>query len=328
MKIKYFICLLFVSLLSACDTSLDIKTPTFDVKTEKTTYKVGENVTFNISGDPRYITFYSGEDGSNRDFIGAPRLVPYDKLNLYFTLYYQYPKVEDQLSVWVSTNFTGDRSKLADVQAAKWTNITNRFPFIPNRGATGAKTASNKADLSDIVKPGDKMNFAFKYTKKAGEDINDFATVWLGKINLSYSKGFNEMIVSGDAKNLNTLFLQYPAMNENKHPTRSDNRGYRVPYVDDLILWGNNANVEYEGKTYTRASYQEEWWVSTTFDITNSFEIQDLGVPIKGYSDSRVEYYTWSYSKPGTYKVVFEGSNATIKETATNTKEIFLTITE
>lgn len=327
MKIKYFICLLFASLLSACDTSLDVKDPSFDVTTEKITYKVGENVYFNITGDARYITFYSGEDGSNRDFIGAPRFVSYDKLNLYFTLFYQYPKDEDQLSVWVSTNFTGDRSNLANVKAATWIDVTDRFPFIKNRTATAAKTASNKADLSDIVKPGDKMNFAFRYTKKAG--TNDYATVWIGKVNLSYSKGFSEVIISGEAnKNLNTLFLQYPAMNENKHPTRSDNRGYRVPYVDDLILWGNNADVTFDGKNYTRASYQEEYWVSTTFDITDSFEIKDVGTPLKGYSDSRVDYHTWTYSKPGTYKVVFEGSNTTIKETATKKKEIYLTITE
>lgn len=327
MKIKYFICLLFASILSACDTSLDVKDPSFDVTTEKSTYKVGENVYFNISGDARYITFYSGEDGSNRDFIGGTRLVAYDKLNLYFTLWYQYPKAEDQLSVLVSTNFTGDRSKLADVQAATWIDVTNRFPFIPNRTATVAKTASNKADLSDIVKPGDKMNFAFRYTKKAGTP--DYATLWIGKVFLSYSKGISEVVISGEAnKNLNTLFLQYPAMNENKHPTRSDNRGYRVPYVDDLILWGNSADVTFEGKNYTRDSYQEEYWVSTTFDITDSFEIKDVGTPLKGYSDSRVEYHTWTYSKPGTYKVVFEGSNTTIKETATKKKEIYLTITE
>jgi hypothetical protein len=323
MKINYFICLLFVSLLSACDTSLDVKDPNFDVTTEKTTYKVGENVFFNISGDPRYITFYSGEDGSNRDFIGAPRFVAYDKLNLYFTLYYQYPKTEDQLSVWVSTNFTGDRSSYADVQKATWINVTDRFPLIKNRTATAAATASNKADLSDIVKPGDKLNFAFRYTTQPATSTN-FATVWLSKVNLSYSKGFNEVVISGEAnKNLNTLFPEFPAVNENKNPARSENRGFRVPYVDNLILWGNT-NVA----PYTTNAYQEEWWVSTPFDITSSFEIKDVGVPLKGYSDSRVEYYTWTYSKPGTYKVVFEGANASLKETVTKTKEIYLTITE
>lgn len=326
MKIKYFICLLLVSLLYSCDTSLDIKVPTFDVTTEKTAYKVGENVFFNITGDPRYITFYSGEDGSNRDFIGAPRMVSYDKLNLYFTLFYQYPKAEDQLSVWVSTNFTGDRSDMAAVKAAKWIDVTSRFPFISNRGATVGHTGSNKANLADLVKPGDKLTFAFRYTKRAG--TNDFATVWISKVNLSYSKGLNEVIISGDPKNLNTLFPQFPAVNENKHPTRSDNRGYRVPYVDNLILWGNNADVTFEGIDYRKDTFQEEYWVSTTFEITDSFEILDIGTPLKGYSDSRVDYHTWTYSKPGTYKVVFEGSNATIKESATKTKEIYLTITE
>lgn len=326
MKIKYLILLLFALQLCACDKSLDVKDPSFDVTTEKSTYKVGENVFFNIKGDARYITFYSGDDGSNYDFIGAPRFVSYEKLNLYFTLYYQYPKAEDQLSVWVSTNFTGDRSSYADVKAATWTDITDRFPFILARGATTTYTASNKADLSDLVKPGDKMNFAFRYTMKAAT-TNNYATVWLSKVTVSYSRGFNEVVISGEAaKNLNTLFPQFPALNENKDPARSENRGFRVPYVDYLILWGNSLTASLP--PYTTNSDQEEYWVSSTFDITDSFEIKDVGLPLKGYSDSRVEYHSWTYDKPGTYKVVFEGSNATIKGSATVKKEIYITVTE
>lgn len=324
MKIKYLICLLFVSILSSCDKSLDVEAPSFDVTTEKTSYQKGENVYFNIKGDARYISFYSGEDGSNHEFIGAPRLVPFDKLNLYFTLYYQNPKKDDQLSVLVSTDFIGNRSNLVDVKAATWIDVTDRFPFIKGRRASSGHTASNKADLSDIVKPGDKLTFAFRYTKAEGTSL--YATVWLSKVALSYSKGFNESLISGETgKNLNTLFPEFPAMNENKMPTRSENRGFRVPYVDYLILWGNPTSAP---APYTTTSFQEEYWVSSTFDITNSFEIKDVGTPLKGYADSRVEYHTWSYPKPGTYKAVFEGSNATIKGSATKKKEIVLTITD
>ncbi|MEQ7801616.1 DUF5017 domain-containing protein [Pedobacter sp. ASV1-7] len=328
MKIKYLILLLLAFQLCACDKSLDVKEPKFDVTTDKTTYKVGDNIQFNISGDAKYITFYSGEDGSNRDFISAPRMVAYDKLNLYYTIWYQRRLAYPQVSILVSTNFTGDRANLNDVKAATWIDITDRYPFLMGQAALDGHTASNRVDISDIVKPGDKMNFAFKYIKNEGS--TSFATVWLSKVNLAYSKGLSSIDIGGETgKNLGDLFLIRPAMNENKIPDRSDNRWYtRTPPVDNIILWANSSNTTIDGKAYTTTSYQEEYWVSKSFDIAETFEIQDVGLPLKGYSDSRVNYHTWTYTKPGTYKVVFEGSNATIKQTITKTKEIILTITE
>jgi hypothetical protein len=332
MKIKSIIFLLFAIQLCACDKSLDVKEPSFDVTTEKTTYSVGENIQFNITGDAKYITFYSGEDGNNRDFKGAPRMVAFDKLNLYYRVYYQRRLSYPQLSILVSTNFTGDRSNLNDVKAATWIDITDRYPFLMGDAVLAGHTPSNRVDISDIVKPGDKMNFAFKYIRNVGAET--YATVWLSQVNLSYGKGFKQIEIGGETgKNLGELFLEHPAINENKVPGRSENRWITITAsntkpTDNIIMWSNSADVIINGKSYSKNSYQEEYWVSKTFDIAESFEIQDVGLPIKGYTDSRVDYHSWTYDKKGTYKVVFEGSNSTIKGTAMKTKEIIITITE
>nr|WP_315817148.1 DUF5017 domain-containing protein [Paraflavitalea speifideiaquila] len=52
--ISFFsICLLAVS----CTKRDEIGTPVFDVTTTATTYKVGDTITFNITGDPQNIVF-------------------------------------------------------------------------------------------------------------------------------------------------------------------------------------------------------------------------------------------------------------------------------
>lgn len=56
-------------LLSACNKK-EVLAPDFNVSIgqEKTTFKVGEQVDFTFSGNPNYITFYSGEPGHIYEF--------------------------------------------------------------------------------------------------------------------------------------------------------------------------------------------------------------------------------------------------------------------
>ncbi|NGM90220.1 DUF5017 domain-containing protein, partial [Parapusillimonas sp. SGNA-6] len=61
MKNSIFITIITASLLAACRKH-EVQNPSFDVALlEKATYKVGEEVTFNLSGEADQVTFYSGE---------------------------------------------------------------------------------------------------------------------------------------------------------------------------------------------------------------------------------------------------------------------------
>ncbi len=68
--ISFFtICLIAVS----CTKRDKIEAPDFDVTTSSTTYKVGDTITFNISGDPQNIVFWSGMPGNVYEY--SDRLV-------------------------------------------------------------------------------------------------------------------------------------------------------------------------------------------------------------------------------------------------------------
>ena len=72
MKIKYFNLLLGVLLMVSCNKQLvKLDTPDFDVKTDALTYKAGQPINFNLTGNAHVISFYSGETLKDYAFKGG-----------------------------------------------------------------------------------------------------------------------------------------------------------------------------------------------------------------------------------------------------------------
>lgn len=70
---KIFLLPLILLVITACNKK-EVTEPDFNVSTSQTTFKAGEPVDFQFSGNPDYITFYSGEAGREyqyRDRITA-----------------------------------------------------------------------------------------------------------------------------------------------------------------------------------------------------------------------------------------------------------------
>src|SRR5690606_8241489 len=113
-------------LASSCDDPLDVTLPQdFEVTTEKTTYRVGEEIEFKFDGNPNIITFYSGEVGNDYQFREG-RVTPPGEVTLSFENRVIYGVQPDQFSILVSTDFSGQRN-IDAIKAANWTNITDRF---------------------------------------------------------------------------------------------------------------------------------------------------------------------------------------------------------
>lgn len=324
MKGKILFYLMSLTFFTSCDTTLDVENVDFDVKVEKTTYKVGENVSFNLKGEPRYINFFSGEVGNDYDYLSTSRYVKNNFFSFYFTLQYQYPTTVNQVSVYLLKDFSGNRSSYSEIHNLgpdKKIDITNRYPLVTARnGETGI---TNKPNLMDIVKPGDKFNIAIRYFKPAGTTAG--ATIWFSNPKFYYSNGIN---FSETALSLKNNFLQYCACNPNKVPTRSENRSYNAAPTQFIIMWPNVTASIPPGSAYTTTSEQDEYWVTDQWTVEDGFEIKDWAKPIKSYTDPKLTFYNYVYTKPGTYKVVFEATNETIKSSKKLKKEITLTITE
>ncbi|MNY23278.1 hypothetical protein D3C86_1569350 [compost metagenome] len=93
-------------------------------------------------------------------------------------------------------------------------------------------------------------------------------------------------------------------------------------------MWPNVTASIPPGSAYTTTSEQDEYWVTDQWTVEDGFEIKDWAKPIKSYTDPKLTFYNYVYTKPGTYKVVFEATNETIKSSKKLKKEITLTITE
>ncbi|ADY51259.1 hypothetical protein Pedsa_0683 [Pseudopedobacter saltans DSM 12145] len=331
MKRKFLFYLMsLIMLITSCDNVLDVEKLDFDVQVEKTTYKVGENILFKLQGEPRYINFFSGEVGNDYDYLNNSRYVKNNFFSFYFTLQYQYPTTEQQVEVFLLKDFDGDRSDynvISNLGSDKKIDVTNRYPLVTARN--GESGISNKPNLMDLVKPGDKFNIAIRYRKRAPNTAG--ATIWFSNLKLYYSNGVNS---SETALSLKNDFLQYCACNENKIPTRSENRSYNTAPTQYIIMWPNTtatvntANTAAGYTKYSVASEQDEYWVTKQYTVEDGFEIKDWSKPIKSYTDPKLTFYNYVYQNPGTYKVVFEAKNASAKGMKSLTKEVILTITE
>ena len=354
MKVKHYILLAFVLFISACNKDLiNVEAPEFDVTTSNSTYKVGEVIRFDLSGKAELISFYSGallndysfKDNRAVDINGAGA-------SLEFASSVQVGTQAGHLSVLASTDFDGDYSSLEKVKSANWTDITSRFPL----GTNATFLTSPKKDLSDIIEPDKPLYIAFKYITKP-QATNGLARQWfIQSFLLSSNKIFND----APLPIANQLDAGFRIVDENKttapaRPIISQTRitlygnqylhaGLSIfdplnPIYDPLNPIYNPQSpsyvptavipkfVPFDPLSPYNDPTSEHWAISKAINLAQVNLGPDLSVPIKGLRDVTLKSYDYSYTKPGTYRVVFVASNNTITTTKTVVKEITLTIT-
>src|SRR5690606_31114331 len=134
--------------------------PQFEVTTAKTTYKVGEQVTFNISGDAGILDFWSGKYGNDYDYRDGRLLPGPAEIMLEFRMREQYQgeRTGSIFSILVSSDFDGDRTVFEDVDAATWTDITDRFLI-----AGSAQTNTGKVNIGEFRDGSKPLYVALRY---------------------------------------------------------------------------------------------------------------------------------------------------------------------
>lgn len=73
MKLKYITLILLLSILFGCKKVNDTEVTDFNVSLAKSTFNVGEEVVFKLSGKPFQIAFYSGEAGKDYLYKDTPK---------------------------------------------------------------------------------------------------------------------------------------------------------------------------------------------------------------------------------------------------------------
>lgn len=276
----------------------------FVVKTNSSTFKVGQEVIFSFEGNPGLVSFYSGE--VYRDYaFKEGRIVKTGQASVSFTTAVTGGTQADQLSIVASSDFDGNYADFSRVKAATWTNITNRFLV----GTNATFKASGVQDITDLVK-GKPIYLAYKYITKP-QTANGIARTWMAQsFSLTSSTPIGTLTIA-DMSIAGFRIIQQ--IRDTTSIPRSSVSASRV------TLLGNNFDK-------TNDPLHEIWAISKPI---NTGEI-DLGpdrpIPIKGYSETRIQKYTHIYKKPGTYKVYFIGANKDINESKEVVRDLELTI--
>lgn len=291
--------LLIILLCTACTLSCtkdSTATPEFEVTLKAGSYKAGEAVTFNISGNPDIITFYSGETGriyENRnrtELKGTPLLQ--------FSTFAQNSGTQlNSLQILASSDFNGTASATA-IKAASWTDITPKATL-----STGTdNVSSGLIDLTGVVADNKPVYLAFRKhddnsptLKPRGWTIRSFSLTYLNAAdNISYP-----------VTDLSTAtWTPVDILNPTYKWTVSSTA---------LTIGGGNINTP-----------ENEDWVFTKVLYPNAIRT-DLGIGVKGV-DGRVDSYNYIFKSAGVYKVTFEGLNLTDGQRKSVTKEIQVTI--
>lgn len=300
-SIKKFL-LIGAPVLLMCSCNKKEVTPLdFSVTTPSTTYKVGDSVVFNFTGNPDFITFYSGESGhqykyATRDFAEGTPIMQ-------FGSYRQYGIHDSTLHIMVSKNFTGSYTT-GGVDSATWTDVTSRATL-----STGAnQTPSGQIDLSDFTgQDNAPLYIGFKYH----DTTNGTSSLRTWTIT-----NFT----------LNTVLEDSSVVAVSTQATA----GWKdVTYLTPAAAWiitntGSSPSLKINGGA---AGGPENYnWVISGALYTNKVS-PDVGVVLKNIS-ARLPQYVYQFSSPGTYDVTFSAVNENIYGRKQVIKTIQITVTQ
>jgi len=281
--------------MTSCDNGIEVTAPTFDVKTEKLSYKKEDTVRFIFSGDAEYITFYAGDKGAEYRHRFRTQVADAKPI-LNFNSNGRYGPPERNLSLLIATDFTGTMNT-ENIQKANWQDISDRVNF-----STGTVVPSGDIDLSDFVSfP--QIHLAFKYvgignTAQAQKTwtITDFV------LN-TYDVDDNTYPIVRSLSEGGWL----------QHSVEGDTRVWRITAAD---LWlGANANEP----------SNEDWVITKALNLASINP--DNGVAIKTLT-STVEPLSHVYTEAGDYVVTFIAKNQSIYGEQEVVREIHLSITD
>ncbi|RZK43150.1 MAG: DUF5017 domain-containing protein [Pedobacter sp.] len=293
---------IFAFTVVSCSKDENIVEPKFDVTVRSNTVKVGEPVTFFISGNPDILSFWSGE----RTHVYSNQSVSSEKGVR------QWVQFETQLGAGTQTNnlklmASNDFSGTYDAESiakATWTDISSRV----NWATSGTRVGSGQVSLLDFStatnsKP---VYLAFHYLAPKNTIKPRRWTI----VNLQVHNVLANGITTTFAPTLlSSLFTDVDLQNPNFNWTINSG----MIMMDAPV--GEETN--------------ENWAISGAIDLnrvgTADFANTSDGL-LKGISDGAVTEYNYSFVTAGTYTVTFVGTNANLKDKKTVIKNIEITV--
>ena len=279
------------------------------------TYFVGEPVRFNFTGEVDNIIFYSGETGSQYKYKDRYTVPAEDVLaaNLDMDFQARYG-LAGALEIWVSSSFEGlngedgaaDRATIktmVDGGMQGWTKLDYQ------EGAS-TKWTEQAFDLSEYVE-----NFCIAFHWCPPQFDQTQRTYWInGKLSLDLA-GTDPTVMDISELGFTTVMMNEEIEDPYKKNAGNGSIILNNPNTGALIFQGVGGNA----LTYCL----DGWAISKPAPLNRV--ANDKAVVIKNLQNY-MQTYEYVWEKPGTYEVVFVGTNSDYLSATSEVKTITLNI--
>jgi plastocyanin len=295
---------------------------TFDGQT--ITVKKGTPVDFLFSGNPDYLTFYSGESGKEYKYRERTTVDATDVTSstLKFTLTPQYGNPANILTMYVSDDFPGLDKK----------NFTADSVLVENHAWKELIPAS---DFSQTVK---NQTFEIDMKSYLGKRIA-VAICYRGqsKAVAQTRFTFNNMQITNEMTNgQKTAFTassfgftpvnMQNRLNLSDQTSMTSNRAYGTVTNNTAGIWNfKDMNAFFIHSSNANTVLKYSWLVSNLF-VVNACS-PDTGTGLKNITQS-LDTYSYTYNTSGTYTVNFVGTNGNYKQETSVVREYKVVVLE
>lgn len=331
---KLFMAIGFAGLLfTACeneltqDAELSVNVSTdngvsFDGQT--ISVKKGTPIQFHFNGDPDFLTFFSGEPGSEYRYRQRVTVDESEIASsiLKFTVTPQYGKPANTLTMFVSKDFPGLEKNNFEVDSVlveqhPWETLipSSDFPETP-------KAQSYEIDMRPYM--GQRIAIAIRYL---GQDI----TSTQSRFTFNNMQIVNQMSNGQETTLAATSFGFTPINMLNKHnlsdqKSMTSNRAYGTVTNNTSGIWNfTNMNAFFIHSSSANTALKYSWLVSNLF-VVNACS-PDTGTGLKNITQT-VDTYNYTYNEPGTYTATFVGTNGNYKKETSVVREYKVVVTE
>lgn len=263
-----------------------------DITLDKTTFNVGEEVVFYITGNPDQLSFYSGEEGHRYEYRNRT-VAESESITLTFATNRRYGSDAQQpnsLRLLASQSFSGNYTETGIVPG-EWIDVTSAFTLSPPQSGNETYQSSGTVDLTELadqgltIDPNKLLYFAFKYTATTGFTQPRW---WINS--------FDIQTITPDGQVLPITNLQ-------------GGEWVSIGFNSSPVSWIlNNDGLRFQGGNAALGS-------NLVYAVSKGFNLNavspDISIPLKNMS-TRIEEFSHTYTKPGRYRVVFIGANTTV----------------
>lgn len=304
-----------LSLLSSCNYGMEVEDLTFSVTTSSEEVMAGDSVVFTFAGNAEYISLWTGEVYSDYDYRNGRYVEAGWQYLVSFNSKIIKGIQQNQIAVLVSNSFDGNYSDYERLIHTEWTDITSRFDW-----ASDSKDVySGQCDISEFIHSVKPFYLAFRYRTLPQAD-NGAAMNWMMS-NISITNVTDEL---GELQIYDIPKLGFTIIDPFARTSAAGNCSVSGTQLSFL---GPVGAVDSQGQTIYPDEASEQWIVSSPIYFEETINLgPDSPVAVKGFMQSDVYSYSYSYTIPGDYTAVFVASNQNISQKKETIKTIKITV--